>query len=55
MDSCQLTEEATQRYKKEFEKMCDDEKWFLRKGRNGEDIYVEDVMYAFGSKWIYEQ
>ncbi|KAG2225877.1 hypothetical protein INT45_006573 [Circinella minor] len=52
-DSCPLTDEAREHFKKAFDDMNDDNKWELRK-ENNKRIFVEDIMYEFGMKCEYE-
>ena len=54
-DSCPLTREDMQQFEHNFKSMSNADKWFLRKDRNGNDVFVEDVLFAFGKSCDYEQ
>ena len=54
-NSCLLTEEARKEFQCAFEKMSDDQKWFLREDHDGKKIFVEDIMFECGDSLEYEQ
>lgn len=45
-----MTEAMKEDYKSSYETMDDEDKWLLNDG-----LYVEDLMYEYGSKCLYEQ
>ncbi|KAI9276752.1 hypothetical protein BDA99DRAFT_554707 [Phascolomyces articulosus] len=53
-DSCPLSAENREQYRKNFEGMKNEDKWPLRKNDDGSDIYLEDIMYEFGAECEFE-
>ncbi|KAI9482609.1 hypothetical protein BDB00DRAFT_879066 [Zychaea mexicana] len=52
--SWELTAEAKDRFKKDYEGMEEEKKWLLRTKEDGAKVYLEDIMFQYGMECDYE-
>ncbi|KAI8139302.1 hypothetical protein BJV82DRAFT_672876 [Fennellomyces sp. T-0311] len=53
-DSLPLTDEIKKQFEDDFKAMESAKKWALKKDKDGNDIYLEDIMYSYGMECEYE-